>query len=392
LERANAKYMNAHNAYTLRAEAAAERVERLLGHEAERVATTSMVGASTRLTLLKGLPPIHVHSDKAPLIHSGPVQGLSDADAICDLDFKYWIQDFQAQILYQHSELQCVQIRLRPSVSDVTTEHLRHLDREEDFANFFEPEILEPVQAIISKISPGVQIQGQVGSVTGYAGYFLIVTMDVGGVARRSAIPVEFKMPYGLAKAPKPRSLVDGAYSSESECDFQMRMAGLPTLEYGRLAIGQELRAYVRVRDIANQAPANVAPYLNHSFGILTNYNQTWIVEFEKLSVNSDDWNNDLMENLKIIVSERFVVGDAEPHMAFVYAYVINEVVKDICANPNAYSKAPVDIHRQDPGPRRAMRLKQRKSSRGHGQAGGSSTSSKLRDKKCKTRIVKKTS
>ncbi|KAJ2658865.1 Multidrug resistance-associated protein 4 [Coemansia sp. RSA 1199] len=243
---------------------------------------------------------------------------------------------------------------------DVTTEHPWYLDREEDTATFFEPEILEPVQAIISKICPGVLVQGQVGSATDHADYFIVVTVEVGGMSRQSAIPAEFKMPYGLAKAPKPCGLVDAVKDNESDFDYQMHMTGLPTRDYGRLAIGQQLWAYVRVRNIADHAPANIAGCLNRKYGILTDYNQTWIIELEQLSTNRDDRYDDDQTELEYY--------NVKPHMAFVYAYVVSEVVEDIRANPNAYSRAPVDIHRQDPGPGRVMESARRESSRGLGQ------------------------
>ncbi|KAJ2497004.1 hypothetical protein GGH96_005436 [Coemansia sp. RSA 1972] len=355
--RAYAEYKSAHDAYTSRVEAAAERVERLLNCEVELetselvAATARTIGMPKRLTLLEGLPPIYVHPDAMPDIHAGPVQGLSVADAICDSDKTYYIQDFQAQTLYQYSELQDVQIILRSKDPDVSTEHSRYLEREEDLASYIEPEILEPVQTIIDKVYPGVLVQGQAGSATDHADYFIVVTVNVKGVSRRSAIPIVFKKPYGLAKVPKPRSWVDAAYSSESDFDYQMRMAGLPTLEYGRLAIGQQLRAYVRARDIAAQAPPNVAGCLNRKYGILTDFNQTWVVKFKKVSTpsstnrdnrNFDDWS----EYLEINVSERFAVRNSMPHMVFVYAYVVSEVVKDIRAKPGAYSRAPMGIHR----------------------------------------------
>ncbi|KAJ2479990.1 hypothetical protein IWW56_002736 [Coemansia sp. RSA 2131] len=353
-ESAHAKYMSAHNAYTLHVEAAADRVEQLLIREDERaatVATAKPVSALTCLTLLEGLPSIHVHPDAMPDIHAGPVRGLSDTDATCDADITYCIQDFQVQALYQHSELQRVQIPLRPAVQGKTEKHPRYLDREEDLSTFFGPEILKPVQVIVGKLNPGVLVREQVGSATDHADYFIVVTVEVGGVSRRSAIPVKFKMPYGLAKVLKPRSLVDAAKDNVSAIDYQMRMAGLPTLEYGRLAIGQQLREYVCVRDIADHAPADIAGCLNREYGILTDYNQTWVVQYKKVfapfSANRDNRNiDDRTENLEINVSKRFVVRNAIPHMAFVYAYVLSKVVKDIRANPNAYSRAPVDIHR----------------------------------------------
>ncbi|KAJ2136225.1 hypothetical protein IW136_003982 [Coemansia sp. RSA 678] len=365
------EYKSAHAEYMSKVYAATERVEQLFIREAElaisepMVATARTAGAPTHLTLLEGLPPICVHPDSMPDIHSGPVLGLPDADVICDFDITYCIQDFQAQALYQHSELQNVQILLRPAVLGMTDNHPRFLAREEDLANYIGSEILEPVQAIIDKVNPGVLVQGQVGSATDHADYFIVVTVEAGRGSRRSAIPVEFKMPYGLAKAPKPRSRVDGAYSGESDFDYQMCMAGLPTADHGRLAIGEQLQAYMRVRDIVAHTPANIAGCLNGKYGILTDYNQTWVVEFEPLSTNSGNRSDDnLTESLNIIVSDRFVVGDVKPHMAFVYAYVVNVVVKNIQANPRTYSRAPVDIHRQDPGPVIAMESARRESSR----------------------------
>ncbi|KAJ2658863.1 hypothetical protein IW148_004506 [Coemansia sp. RSA 1199] len=244
-----------------------------------------------------------------------------------------------------------MQILLCPPVTGKTENRQRYLNREEDLASYIQPEILAPAQAIINKVYPGVLVRGQVGSTMGHADYFIIVSVDVKGVSRQSAIAVEFKKPYGLDKAPEPRSRVDTIKNKESANDYQMRMAGLPTLEYGRLAIGQQLRAYVRVRYIANQAPPNVAGCLNRKYGILTDYNQTWVVQYKKVSApsaaNRDNWNiDDRTENLNIIISDCFVVGDAIPHMAFVYAYVVSEAAKDIRANPGAYPRAPVDIHR----------------------------------------------
>ncbi|KAJ2535507.1 hypothetical protein IWW43_001577, partial [Coemansia sp. RSA 1935] len=279
-----AEYMSAHDAYTLRVEEAAERVEQLLICEPEQVvskpvvAVARTVGASTRQTLLEGLPPINVDPNSEPSIHSGLVQKLPDADVICDSYITYSIRDFQAKALYQHKGLQNMQILLGSPVSGKTEKHPRYLDREENLSSYFEPEIIAPVQAIINKVFTGVQVRGQVGSTMGHADYFIITSVDVNGVSYQSAIAVEFKKPYGLAKEPEPRSRVDGAYSGESNFDYQMRMAGLPTADYGRLAIGQQLRAYVRVRDIANEAPASVAGCLNRKYGILTDYNQTWVV------------------------------------------------------------------------------------------------------------------
>ncbi|KAJ2155822.1 hypothetical protein GGH15_005706, partial [Coemansia sp. RSA 562] len=62
-----AEYMSAHDAYTLRVEEAAERVEQLLICEPEQVvskpvvAVARTVSASTRQTLLEGLPDHLVH-------------------------------------------------------------------------------------------------------------------------------------------------------------------------------------------------------------------------------------------------------------------------------------------------------------------------------------------
>ncbi|KAJ2195175.1 hypothetical protein IW144_003591, partial [Coemansia sp. RSA 522] len=68
----------------------------------------------------------------------------------------------------------------------------------------------------------------------------------VGRATRRSAICVEFKNPYGQNKVPPLRSLAADALSEESAFDRQMRMAGLPTVNYGRWALGEQLRTYVR--------------------------------------------------------------------------------------------------------------------------------------------------
>ncbi|KAJ2718460.1 hypothetical protein H4S00_003789, partial [Coemansia sp. D1744] len=93
---------------------------------------------------------------------------------------------------------------------------------------------------------PGVLIEGLAGSATGHANYFLVVSVEVGRATRRSAICVEFKNPYGQNKVPPLRSLAADALSEESAFDRQMRMAGLPTVNYGRWALGEQLRTYVR--------------------------------------------------------------------------------------------------------------------------------------------------
>ncbi|KAJ2535509.1 hypothetical protein IWW43_001579 [Coemansia sp. RSA 1935] len=299
---AYAEYRSAHTEYVLQVEAAAERVERLLYDHIESAVTARRgVNIQTSLSLLVGLPLIYVRDDAEPSIHPGTVQGFSDAHAIRDLNIGLQISHFQGQALQNFKGLQDVEIILRQAVPGVSTEHLRYLDREQDLASYFEPEILGLVQAIIHKVCPDVLVGGQVGSSGGHADYFLEVSVYVDGVSSRSAIAVIFKKPYGASKLPKPRSLVKAAETGESEFDGQMRLAGLPTRKYGRLAIGQQLREYVRVRDIASRAPADVADCLNREYGIITDYNQTWVVKFEPVSASSSAGSNDSSSNSKYL-------------------------------------------------------------------------------------------
>ncbi|KAJ2648993.1 hypothetical protein IW137_001156 [Coemansia sp. RSA 1287] len=366
---AYAEYRSAHTEYVLQVEAAAERVERLLYDHIESAVTARRgVNIQTSLSLLVGLPLIYVRDDAEPSIHPGTVQGFSDAHAIRDLNIGLQISHFQGQALQNFKGLQDVEIILRQAVPGVSTEHLRYLDREQDLASYFEPEILGLVQAIIHKVCPDVLVGGQVGSSGGHADYFLEVSVYVDGVSSRSAIAVIFKKPYGASKLPKPRSLVKAAETGESEFDGQMRLAGLPTRKYGRLAIGQQLREYVRVRDIASRAPADVADCLNREYGIITDYNQTWVVKFEPVSASSSAGSNDSssnskyledidrIENLLIRVSECFFVGNSTPHMAFVYAFVVSKVAENIRASLKA-----------NPKPRRALGSVRQRSRRGRG-------------------------
>ncbi|KAJ2658866.1 hypothetical protein IW148_004509 [Coemansia sp. RSA 1199] len=380
-KRAYAEYKNAHDTHILQVRAAAERVERLLYSPTKSVATvTGEMSTQTSLSLLEGLPPIYVRDNSEPSIHPGTVQGFSDADAICDPEVRFQISHFQAQAMQHSRALQDVKIILRQAVPSVSTGNLRHLDREQDLVSFFEPEILEPVQAIIDKVCPGVLVGGRVGYSNGHADYFLVVSVFANGVSRRSAIAVNFKKPYGASKEPLMRSIITDVEPGESEFDSQMRLAGLPTQEYGRLAIGHQLREYVRVRDIATRAPADVASCLNRDYGIITDYNQTWVVNFESISASpsastNDNSNNNLegsdnssedmefidrTENLLIRVSERFVAGNSMPHMAFVYAFVVSKVADNIRASLNSH-----------PRPGRALGSARWKSRRGRGRGRG---------------------
>ncbi|KAJ2658862.1 hypothetical protein IW148_004505 [Coemansia sp. RSA 1199] len=103
------------------------------------------IGAPTHRTLLEGLPAIYVRPDAEPSIHRGSVQGLSDAEAVCNAMIACRVLDFQARALHEHDGLRREQIILRSATRGVTTRHLRYLDREKDMDSFV-PEISAPVK------------------------------------------------------------------------------------------------------------------------------------------------------------------------------------------------------------------------------------------------------
>ncbi|KAJ2496437.1 hypothetical protein GGH96_005833 [Coemansia sp. RSA 1972] len=363
--------------YSSQLEAAAEQVDWLLSGEAEpaaAAATTDMVDAPTQRTLLEGLPAIYVGSNTEPSIHPSTVRNLSVPEAVYDSNIVLQVLEFQARALRDHNGLGREQILLRQGDAGVTTGHPRHLAAEENMGSFLVPEVLRPVEAIINYVHPGVHVSWLAGSATQHADFFIVVTVKVDGVSRRSAFCVECKCPYGQNKLPPLRSLSADALPGEEEYDQQMRMAGLPTRNYGRQALGEQLRAYVRVRNIANQAPVDVRLCLNRRHGILTDFNQTWIATFDPVPAiaaadNADNADDDPTEHLRITVSQNFHATNAIPHMAFVYAFVVDRVIGDIRASPEDYAQVTSLTH-QGPGLGQTVTSPRSRRSRGRGQTG----------------------
>ncbi|KAJ2559243.1 hypothetical protein GGH12_005477, partial [Coemansia sp. RSA 1822] len=136
------------------------------------------------------------------------------------------------------------------------------------------------------------------------------------------------------------------------------------------------LRAYVRVRSVADNAPADIRHCLNRKYGILTDFNQAWIARFEQVpasaanNADADDNDDDRTEDLNIMVSGRFEVTNAIPHMAFVYAYVVDQVIGEIRASPGDYAQV-TDLPQQGPGLGSSIISPRRGRGRGRTQTGG---------------------
>ncbi|KAJ2830434.1 hypothetical protein IWW50_000278 [Coemansia erecta] len=245
---------------------------------------------------------------------------------------------------------------------------------------FFVPEVVAPVRAIMARVWPDVVVEGAVGGATSQTDFFLVVTLTVDGRRLHSADCVEFKMPYGSARQPDARSRTAQRRNSETNQDLQLRRAGFPTKKYGKKALCGQLCAYVRSGEVADMAPARLRHYINETWGVLTDFNTAWVARFtnsmvpmEMSSSNpaADDGSDyqplgrvprtqeeiDQVRHrrrrhvilprrssdnmgIDIDVSDPFLATDASVHIAFVYAYILDAVVTDIQRFPENYHEA----------------------------------------------------
>ncbi|KAJ2356053.1 hypothetical protein GGF43_002314, partial [Coemansia sp. RSA 2618] len=305
-----------------------------------------MARMPTNQSLLVGLPEISVRPGKTPSIREGPVPGLSKPALLPYTQCTNQVPDFRARLMHAHGELHYVQARLHSGAPANTGIHPRSIEAEEDIEGFLVPEVIEPAIAILRFACPDALVWGVPGFANGHANYFLVASIEVDGGTITSAVCVEIKTPYGADVEPTPLSMSNPRSAEESDTYYAVRTTGMPTLAYGELALGDQLRTYVRVRAIAHRARDQVGTFINRDFGILTDFNRAWVARFRGSSLSADD---DLTESLTIEVSQAFHAANGVPRMAFVYAFVMSEVISDMRSNPDKYRGDHVRPHRRDP-------------------------------------------
>ncbi|KAJ1860723.1 hypothetical protein LPJ78_005715 [Coemansia sp. RSA 989] len=336
-----------------------ERITKLLGNG---TSTQPRAGVDEKLrqrSLSEGLIPVWVKADKAPSLHSR-FGSVVPRTVRCSPEINIQVMDlyWQSMELY---DIQSIRITPRQPREPGTGQCPRYLENEGQMDPFFKAELVKPAAAIIKQLHPAAKVRGEPGNRTFHADYFLVVTLEVPGDSGDpqeccSAIAVEFKIPYGVDKQPAATQQAISSLSTQAsgdssdsfycrQRDHSLKRAGLPSLVYGRHALVGQLCHYVR-GTVESEQPNDwvIRQQLCREFGILTDFNRTWVVHFAPAS---GERGNSEAGDFGIEISEPFHAANGSPHPAFAYVYILDQVIRDMEAHPSEYRVVQAPLKRQ---------------------------------------------
>ncbi|KAJ2844246.1 hypothetical protein IWW36_005258, partial [Coemansia brasiliensis] len=352
-------------------EATRERIKQFLVDAASAQSNAGVSDELRQRSLFEGLIPVWVSANAAPSLRPYFDTSMAPQSVRYCRDINVSAMDLYRQSMREHA-IQDIRITPRQPANAHIDQSPRFLEDEDSIDSFFEPEVVEPVVAIVKQLHPRATVRGVSGKRNRHADYFLVVTLEVAdadGHPRQccSAVAVEFKIPYGVEKLPEfmgqaiPQQALQTSQESlaafgQRQCDHAFRCAALPTINYGRYALSGQLCRYVRSTEAAaGLTDWEVGRHICRDFGVLSDFNRAWVVRF----VSGADEHGELDDSaFGIEISDAFYVENGTPHPTFAYVYVLDQVIQDMYANPEKYLLEKAPSERQSQQASRSSRKK----------------------------------
>ncbi|KAJ2061967.1 hypothetical protein GGI17_002735 [Coemansia sp. S146] len=129
--------------------------------------------------------------------------------------------------------------------------------------------------------------------------------------------------------------------STSNACPDWVVNSELPSEEYGRKILTQ---VYGYLKDGSTVSPPQVCGAVAQHVAIWSTYNDTWIVHnmgtCDSAATPPPDMHTAGAENM-LTISTRFSVTNADPHIAFVYAKVLDDLIRDMQNSTEDDSSVP---------------------------------------------------
>ncbi|KAJ1663182.1 hypothetical protein GGF38_003227 [Coemansia sp. RSA 25] len=205
----------------------------------------------------------------------------------------------------------------------------RVLAYEHTINHYFVAEIAPVIKAILNAKWPEARFEVIEGSPNGHADLFLRVRIKkTDDLWVYSSVAVELKRPYGTDHE-------ESAIASRKKWPKWMRDAEMPNDKVAE-HVFRQIFTYMRGSDA--KAPEYVKGSIASYIGFVSNYNSTWIISVEQ-ATNAGAASNSGRPSKHLCVSNRFSLDCTETPIAFVYAYILNEILTKMEANKSRYKE-----------------------------------------------------
>ncbi|KAJ2098262.1 hypothetical protein GGI09_003402 [Coemansia sp. S100] len=250
----------------------------------------------------------------------------------CDHDSLVAARGFQRNILRRHPNLceLCVEIGQVGVIKYGIT--LRDLPSSKAAVDYFTAEMEPRIRLIFQVSKPNAQFWVISGVRSSRADLFLMVdASNQAGQRVCCSVAVIFTMPYPFADER------DDTSTSVDRPDWVV-YSELPSEVYGHRILKQ---IYDYLRNGSAMGPLAVCGTASQYIAIWSTYNDMWII----CSMGTCDSTTTLPAdvpaaeaNIMLTISTRFSATNADPHIAFVYAKVLDEIIRDMqdCSEDNS--------------------------------------------------------
>ncbi|KAJ2067894.1 hypothetical protein GGI03_002039 [Coemansia sp. RSA 2337] len=250
----------------------------------------------------------------------------------CDHASLVAARGFQRDMLRRHPDL--CEFRVKIGQVGVIKYGItsRDLPNSKAAVDYFTAEMEPRIRLILQVSKPNAQFWVISGAESSRVDLFLIVdASNQAGQRVCCSVAVIFTMPYPFADER------DGT-STSVDCPDWAVYSELPSEAYGHRILRQ---VYDYLKDGSTMGPLAVCGTVSQDVAIWSTYNDTWIIRSMDTCDSATTLPADMPAagtNIMLTISTRFSATNADPHIAFVYAKVLDEIIRDMqdCSEDNS--------------------------------------------------------
>ncbi|KAJ2041500.1 hypothetical protein H4S04_007672 [Coemansia sp. S16] len=208
----------------------------------------------------------------------------------------------------------------------------RDLPNSKAVVDYFTAEMEPRIRLILQISKPNAQFWVISGAESSRADLFLMVdASNQAGQRVCCSVAVIFTMPYPFADERDDMS-------TSVDCPDWAVYSELPSEAYGHRILKQ---VYDCLKNGSTMGPLAVCGTVSQDVAIWSTYNDTWIIRSMGTCDSATTPPADVPAagtNIMLTISTRFTATNVDPHIAFVYAKVLDEIIRDMqdCSEDNS--------------------------------------------------------
>ncbi|KAJ2836407.1 hypothetical protein FBU31_001379 [Coemansia sp. 'formosensis'] len=252
-----------------------------------------------------------------------------------DRDSLVVARGFQQDMLNRHPELR--KLHVETALENIVKYGItsRDLPMSKAIMDYFMAEVEPRIRAILLVSKPHAQFWVINGLEGDRADIFLmIIVPNQAGQRVCCSVAVMFTMPYHF-EADR-----DNKLAVEARPDWVVD-SELPSEAYGHKILQ---RIYDYLGNNTTMGPPAVRGTVNHYVAIWSSYNDTWVVRSKESRDSTSTLSTSasvLGADVKLTISTRFACTNADPHIAFVYVEVLDELIMCMHNSTEGYPLMP---------------------------------------------------